>query len=111
MPAQNTDPSKFEGRDGWLQNARHHTDEFHRNGPVGPVTWVLVSGHEIPQEAIEAGKEGDNTLYAARAYVEVRSPVTICLMKGQNLIQISFNPGRTLYDFQPHCQCLRFRLT
>jgi len=73
VPLQNSSTSKsnsLSGRDRWLQDARQHTDEFNRNGPRAPATWVLANGHGIPGGAIEAGKEGDNTLYVARAYVE-----------------------------------------
>lgn len=85
MPTQNTNPpdppqnpsapkpNPLSGRDGWLQDARQHTDEFNRNGPRAPATWVLASGREIPGGAFEAGKEGDKALYVARAYVEVKS--------------------------------------
>lgn len=72
-PVQNTSPTNADHpktRDEWLQNARRHTDEFNRNGPRAPTTWVLVSGGDIPPEAIEAGREGDNVLYIARAYIE-----------------------------------------
>jgi len=83
VPARDTNPldslkhpptsksNSLGGRDGWLQDARQHTHEFHQNGPRTPTNWVLTSGHEIPGDAIEAGKEGDNTLYVARSYVEV----------------------------------------
>ena len=93
MPAQIGNPpdslensltSNFDSWDRWLQNARQHTDEFNRKGPRAPTTWVLVSGHEIPDNAIEAGKEGDNTLYVARAYVEVKSSFTISSMTSHN---------------------------
>lgn len=74
VPVQNTNPvtnyDSPKSRDEWLQNARRYTDEFNRNGPRAPTTWVLVSGRDIPREAIEAGREGDNVLYIARAYVE-----------------------------------------
>lgn len=85
MPAQNTNPpnppqnpptpksNPLSGRDRWLQDAQQHTDEFNRNGPRAPAAWVLTSGREIPGGAFEAGKEGDKTLYVARAYVEVKS--------------------------------------
>ena len=85
VPTQNTNPpdppqnpsapkpNPLSGRDGWLQDARQHTDEFNRNGPRAPATWVLASGREIPGGAFEAGKEGDKALYVARAYVEVKS--------------------------------------
>jgi len=71
-PAPKSNP--LSGRDGWLQDARQHTDEFNRNGPRAPATWVLASGREIPGGAFEAGKEGDKVLYVARAYVEVKPP-------------------------------------
>jgi len=70
---KNSLPPKFnsiDSRDMWLQYAREYTDEFHRKGPRAPTTWALVSGHEVPGDAIEGGKEGDKTLYVARAYVE-----------------------------------------
>ncbi|KAF9649654.1 hypothetical protein BDM02DRAFT_3113500 [Thelephora ganbajun] len=81
VPVQNTNPleslqnpltlkiGSF-SRERWLQDSRQRTDEFNRTGPCAPTTWVLVSGREIPGNAIEAGKEHDNALYIARAYVE-----------------------------------------
>jgi len=97
VPAQNTNPleslqnsltskfDSFDSRDGWLRDAGHHADEFSRSGPRAPTTWVLASGHEIPDGAIEAGKEGNNTLYVARAYVEVGLSFTISPMTEGNL--------------------------
>jgi len=38
---------------------------------TAPTTWVLTSGHEVSDYVIEAGVEGGNTLYVARAYVQV----------------------------------------
>jgi len=58
------------GRDGWLHDARRRTDELSQTGFRAPTSWVLANGREIPHNAIEAGKEGDNALYVARAYVE-----------------------------------------
>ena len=93
MPAQIGNPpdswknpltSKLDSWDRWLQDARQRTDEFNREGPRAPTAWVLVSGHEIPGNAIEAGKEGDKTLYVARAYVEVKSSFTISSMTSHN---------------------------
>jgi hypothetical protein len=68
-----------------LEDARKRADEFRRSGPRAPTTWVLVKGHEIPGGAIEAGKEGDNVLYVARAYVEVSSVlIVVSSMKGRD---------------------------
>ena len=98
MPAQQAKPldllqdtltSKFSSsndRDGWLHDARQRTDEFFRDGPRAPTTWVLTSGHNIPDYAIEAGTEGGSVLYVARAYVEVKPTFTINLMTRRNLI-------------------------
>ena len=66
--------SSYDSRDRWLHDARQRTDEFSRDGPRAPTTWVLTSGHDIPDYAIEAGWEGGSMLYAARAYVEVKIP-------------------------------------
>ena len=69
--------SKFSSSDSldrWLHDARQRTDEFFRDGPRAPTTWVLTTGHDIPDDAIEGGEEGGNVLYVARAYVEVKPP-------------------------------------
>lgn len=115
MPAQNTSPldspknpptpkfNSLDGRDGWLQRARQYTDEFYQKGFRAPTTWVLTSGQKIPDDAIEAGKEGDKPLYAARAYVEVKFSFMINSMMGHSLIRtFNFNSGRTLYGFPSH---------
>ena len=54
----------------WLAEAQARTEQFHRNGPQGPVTWVLVHGKEIPQGAIQAGEENGNTFFACRTFYE-----------------------------------------
>jgi len=61
----------FSSRDKWLHYAWERSDEFSRNGPSAPTTWVFASGHNIPQsDAIKGGEEAGNALYIARAYVE-----------------------------------------
>lgn len=106
VPAQNTNPtptSKFDSRDGWLHGARQHTDELRREGHRAPTAWVLTNGHDIPDSAIEGGKEGGNMLYIARAYVEVKLSFAISLMtRYRNLTWTLFDPGRTVYDFPSH---------
>ncbi|KDQ21377.1 carbohydrate-binding module family 12 protein [Botryobasidium botryosum FD-172 SS1] len=55
----------------WLSDAKNRTSEFYRTGPRGPYTWVLTEGRNIPQGAIEGGRDGDNhksPLYICRAY-------------------------------------------
>lgn len=86
VPAQHTNhPSRPYSFERWLEEARRITDEFNHNGPRGPTSWVLVRGHEIHRQALEAGREGDNVLYIARAYVEVRSVfIAVTSMKGRD---------------------------
>jgi len=99
---ENTLTSRFnssDGRDRWLRDARQRTDEYLQDGPRAPTTWVLTSGHEVPDYAIEAGVEGGNTLFVARAYVEVKSPFAISMMTKCKLTWARFNSGRTMYDF------------
>jgi len=55
----------------WMNDAKTRTEQFNQNGPTAPVTWVLVHGTNIPQDAIEGGRDGDGSpLYVARAYYE-----------------------------------------
>jgi len=54
----------------WLRDAQARTDDFHQNGPRGPVTWLLTDGHNIPQGAIQGGNEEGTPLYICRAYFE-----------------------------------------
>jgi len=53
---------------GWLRDAQVRTDEFYRNGPKSPVTWVLNKGKQIPQGAIVGGHERGGDLFIARAF-------------------------------------------
>lgn len=55
----------------WMQEAQVRTEAFHRNGPQGPATWVLVHGKEIPQGALQAGEENGNVFFACRTFHEV----------------------------------------
>jgi len=52
----------------WLREAHTRTDDFHRNGPRGPATWVLTQGRSIPPHAIVVGQEKSWTLYIARSF-------------------------------------------
>ncbi|EPQ57167.1 hypothetical protein GLOTRDRAFT_58343 [Gloeophyllum trabeum ATCC 11539] len=54
----------------WLHDAQARTEEYHRNGPRGPATWILNHGRNIPQNAIAGGEEHGEPLYIARAYYE-----------------------------------------
>ncbi|KAF9038365.1 carbohydrate-binding module family 12 protein [Hymenopellis radicata] len=54
----------------WLHDAEQRTNDFHRNGPRGPATWLLNKGKNIPQSAISVGREKEWTLYICRAFHE-----------------------------------------
>jgi len=55
----------------WLDDAKQRTATFNSRGPQGPTTWILTQGTNIPQGAIEGGREkGGDVLYIARAYYE-----------------------------------------
>lgn len=55
----------------WLKEAQARTEEYHRNGPRSPVTWILVHGTQIPQYAIQGGDENGQPLFISRAFHEV----------------------------------------
>jgi len=98
---ENTPTSRFsssDSRDRWLRDARQQTDEYFQDGPRAPTTWVLTNGHNLPDYAIEAGEEGGNTLYVARAYVEVKPSFAISSITKRNLTRTRFNSGWTVYD-------------
>ena len=97
--AQTPEFSPSDSQDRWLRDARQRTDEFFQDGPRAPTTWVLTSGHKVPDYAIEAGEEDGNTLYVARAYVEVRPSFAISSMMKRNLTWTRFNTGWTVYGF------------
>jgi len=55
----------------WLTDAQQRTEQFHREGPRGPLTWVLTHGTQIPKGALVGGQESDGTpLYIARTFFE-----------------------------------------
>ncbi|CAL1707879.1 unnamed protein product [Somion occarium] len=54
----------------WLKEARARTDDFYRNGPRAPTTWILVEGKNIPQGALPGGEENGQPLYICRAFHE-----------------------------------------
>jgi hypothetical protein len=55
----------------WLQEARNRTDQFNQRGPTSATTWILASGTNIPQGAIQCGKEkSGDPLYVCRAYYQ-----------------------------------------
>lgn len=101
VPAQNTNPP--DSQDRWLRDARQCTDAFNREGFRTPTAWVLTNGHNIPDRVIEGGRENDNTLFIARAYVEVKSSSVISsITRHRNLTRILFDSGRTVYGFPFH---------
>jgi len=59
------------GQSNWLSEAQARTQAFRAQGPKGPYTWVLTNGKNIPQGAIEGGREDNGkVLYIARTYYE-----------------------------------------
>ncbi|KDQ08954.1 hypothetical protein BOTBODRAFT_540164 [Botryobasidium botryosum FD-172 SS1] len=55
----------------WHEDAQQRTQQFYSQGAQASYTWVLAEGKNIPNEALEAGRDGDGSaLYAARAYCE-----------------------------------------
>jgi len=55
----------------WVLKAQQHTDNFFRNGPDGPVTWILsdafASHEDLLSSAIRAGEEDGQPWFIARA--------------------------------------------
>jgi len=56
------------GHNAWVNEARMRTEQYNRDGPRGPATWVLTQGKDIPRYAIEVGKEHSSPLYICRAF-------------------------------------------
>lgn len=52
----------------WLTEAQGRTEDFYRNGPRGPITWLLVHGKNFPQNMISGGEEHGQPIYIARAF-------------------------------------------
>lgn len=56
---------------GWLRDAQQRTDEYRRNGPQAPTTWVLTEGHNFPQGALVGGQDDSGKpIYIARGFHE-----------------------------------------
>ena len=69
------------GAQKWLQDAQARTEQFHRNGPQGPTTWVLVHGKNFPSDMIQGGREENGSpLFIARAYYEGSIRTSISFM-------------------------------
>ena len=58
----------------WVEQARRRTQAFYRNGPQGPVTWILVEDGRIPEGAIVGGEEEGQPQYICRAFFEACHP-------------------------------------
>ncbi|KAI0647853.1 carbohydrate-binding module family 12 protein [Trametes meyenii] len=53
----------------WLHDAQQRTEDYYRNGPRGPVTWILVEGKNIPTNiAIVGGEEHGTPHYICRGF-------------------------------------------
>jgi len=55
---------------GWNEDAKNRTEKYHQHGPQGELTWILVEGHNIPNNAIRGGEEGGKPLFVARAFCD-----------------------------------------
>ncbi|EPQ57168.1 hypothetical protein GLOTRDRAFT_110454 [Gloeophyllum trabeum ATCC 11539] len=60
----------LEGLHKWFLAAQARTEEFYRDGPRGPVAWVVNQGHVMPEDAIQGGEEHGKPVYIARAYCD-----------------------------------------
>ncbi|KAG6813692.1 hypothetical protein H0H92_008540 [Tricholoma furcatifolium] len=52
----------------WVNEARARTEQFHREGPTGPTTWLLTQGKNFPQYAIEVGQQRSFPVFISRVY-------------------------------------------
>ncbi|KAG5733614.1 Streptogrisin-C, partial [Termitomyces sp. T112] len=59
-----------EGRIEWINEARARTEQFYRDGPRGPATWLLAQGKDFPPRAIEVGRDNSSPLYISRVYYD-----------------------------------------
>ncbi|KAF8348132.1 carbohydrate-binding module family 12 protein [Amanita rubescens] len=53
----------------WLAEAQDRTNTFRRDGPQGPVTWVLAEGKNIPRGALPVSTDPYN-MYTCRAFID-----------------------------------------
>ncbi|KAJ7188488.1 carbohydrate-binding module family 12 protein [Mycena filopes] len=58
------------GLQNWVHEAEARTEQYRQYGPRSPATWILNHGKEIPQGAIEVGREHSWSLYICRAFYE-----------------------------------------
>lgn len=56
------------GLQQWLRDAQVRTENFHRNGPSTPVTWLLVHGKNVPNDLIQGGEERGDPLFICRSF-------------------------------------------
>lgn len=54
----------------WLAEAKARTQEYYSRGASSSLTWILIEGHDIPDNAIVGGNEGGKTLYISRAFCD-----------------------------------------
>ena len=47
------------------------TEDYYRNGPKGPATWVLTAGKNIPVGAFVGGEFINQPAYVARGFLQV----------------------------------------
>lgn len=66
--------SHHAGSGNWLEDAKDRTEDFYKNGPRAPTTWVFTEGGNVPQGAYNGGERGENPMYIRRAHYEVSSP-------------------------------------
>jgi hypothetical protein len=52
----------------WVHEAQARAEEYYKQGPQSPVTWVLTYGKNILPRAIEGGYDQGHTVFIARAY-------------------------------------------
>ena len=62
------------GSGNWFEDAKARTEDFRRNGPRAPTTWVLIEGGSVPQGAYNGGEPGGKPIFIRRAHCEVSPP-------------------------------------
>jgi hypothetical protein len=71
----------------WCNEGRARTEEFHRGGPRGPLTWLQVrQGQSLPQNLIAGGEENGRPIWICRAFHEGSVQVGKCLPNGVGII-------------------------
>ncbi|KZV97209.1 carbohydrate-binding module family 12 protein [Exidia glandulosa HHB12029] len=85
------------GAQNWLQEAQQRTQEFYQSGPRSPVTWILVHGREIPEQALQGG-EANGPIYIARTYHEGSIQVGKCSREFRKGAIIGYGHDEIEYD-------------